>query len=159
MGTISNLNNIHLTAEQQTAMDTALKALETSATGVVINLEPKDRRKYGSINETNKLLVNKVYDYYISQPELGSPDIDWAEFAKDYESRAFLEKIINRLQSIVTGMTNAKTLHDYDNYQSALVDYNYVTYKAGTGTPGFEEKKNELGQFFVHTSGETTAKK
>ncbi|HBK31406.1 hypothetical protein [Limibacterium fermenti] len=158
MGTITNLNNKHLDEAQQTEVDTALKALEAALAPVVVNLEPKDRLKYGSINESNKLVVNKTYDYHKNQPELDSPDVDWVEFEKDYKSRAFLENIINRLQSLERGTINAKTLHDYDNLQSALVDHGYCSYKAGTGTPGFEEKNNEVSQFFAR-SGKTIEKK
>jgi hypothetical protein len=157
MGTITNLNNKHLDAEQSTAVDTALIGLETSLSPIVVNLEPKERLKYGSINENNKLVVNKTYDYHVNQPELDSPDVDWIEFEKDYKSRAFLENIINRLQSLTRGLINDKTLHDYDNLQSSLVDHAYTSYKAGTGTPGFEEKRAEVSQFFAR-SGKTAAK-
>ena len=45
-------------------------------------------------------------------------------------------------------MRDAKILHDYDNYQSALNDYAFTTYKAGSNAAGFQTKMNELKQFF-----------
>ena len=74
----------------------------------------------------------------------------WEEFKKDYSSRTNLEAIIARLDNLSTKIKNAKILHDYDNYQAALTDYAYTTYKAGTASPGYETKQNDLKQFFAN---------
>lgn len=68
------------------------------------------------------------------------------------DSRAFYEGIINRLEGLVTTLKNAKTLHDYDNYQAALEDYAYTVYRAASGAPEFEQKQNEMKQFFARSS-------
>ena len=151
---ITNLNNTHLTAAQLTDAQDALTQLETALQVINVNLSAEDRQKYGSINEQNKLFVNKVYDFNESQPTLSSPDVDWEEFNRDFTSRTNLEAIIARLDSLSTKLKNAKILHDYDNYQAALTDYAYTNYKAGTSSPGFETKMNETKQFF----GKTTSK-
>ncbi|WP_411811224.1 hypothetical protein ACLB9Y_14535 [Chryseobacterium scophthalmum] len=135
-----------------TAAQDAIAALETALAEITINLSPEDRRRYGSINEQNKLFVNKVYDYNQNQSNLSSPEVDWDEFNKDHSSRNNMEGMISRLESLITRLNNAKTLHDYDNYQSALVDYSYTTYKAGTASLGFENKYIDLKQFFVKNS-------
>jgi len=92
-----------------------------------------------------------VYDFSVNQPELLSPDVDWNEFKKDYESRAFIEAIVARIQKLMDGLENAKTLHDYDNYHAALDDYSYTGYKARTSAPGYENKLREIKQFFERT--------
>lgn len=148
---ITNLNNSHLTDAQDTNAKDALTALETTLAIVNINLSAEDRQRYGSINEQNKLLVNKVMDYHTNQPALQTPHVDWAEFSKDAASRANLESMIARLESLTTRLKNAKILHDYDNYQAALADYAYTNFMAGTGTVGFETKMNDLKQFFGRT--------
>ena len=152
---ITNLNNTHLTAAQLTDAQDALTQLETALQVINVNLSAEDRQKYGSINEQNKLFVNKVYDFNESQPTLSSPDVDWEEFNRDFTSRTNLEAIITRLDSLSTKLKNAKILHDYDNYQAALTDYAYTNYKAGTASPGFETKLNETKQFFGKTSKTT----
>lgn len=146
---ISNLNNEHLTAEQLAAAQSNLAALEETLAQEVRNLNVADRQRYGSINERNKLFVNKIHDYAVGQPSLNSPDVDWVEFKKDYESRQNLEQLIARLERLTSGLKNAKILHDYDNFQSALDDYAYTSYKAGTMATGYETKYKELKQFFV----------
>ncbi len=146
---ISNLNNVHLSAEQVAQAQSALSQLEQVLTAVNINLTPDERRKYGSVNEQNKLFINKVRDYNLSQTSLSATEVDWSEFNADYQSRTNYEGIISRLNNLVDRLNNAKTLHDYDNYQSALTDYAFTAYKAGSNEPGYEEKWAGLKQFFV----------
>lgn len=151
-----NLNNVHYTAAQKTATTTALTALETALAANFRNLSAEERRKYGSINEQNKLIVNKALSYRTNQPALSSADVDWIEFQNDFDSRTFIEATITRLQAVIDGLNNNKILHDYDNYQAALTDYGYSQYKAGTKAAGFETKVAEMAQFFNRT-GTTNA--
>lgn len=150
-----NLNSNHYLAAEKTAVNTNLAALEASLMPKVRNLSADERKKYGSINEINKLIVNKAKDYRSSQPTLSSPDVDWVEFQSDFDSRDFLQTTILRLQNMIDGLSNNKILHDFDNYQAALTDYDYSKYKASTKVAGFENKVNEMGQFFNRTG--TTA--
>lgn len=120
---LTNLNNTHLTAAKITDAQDALTALETALQDIQVNLSAEDRKKYGSINEQNKLFVNKVADFNKNTPQLSATDVDWAEFDKDYNSRLVYEGLIARLLAVATNLQNAKILHDYDNYQAALTDY------------------------------------
>ena len=153
---LTNLNNIHLTAANITAAKTALTQLETAVVSINSNLTAADRQKYGSINEQNKLFVNKVYDYQLNQSNLRTAQVDWTEFTNDYNSRLNMENLISRLESLTAKLKNAKTLHDYDNFQASLVDYAYTNYMAGTGAAGYETKQNELKQFFSKTASKNT---
>lgn len=158
---ITNLNNVHLSAtEIKTAKD-AVTALENALVTINVTLTPEDRQRYRSINEQNKLFVNKVSDYNQNQSQLGTAQVDWAEFEKDQTSRLNLENLINRLESMIVKLKNAKILHDYDNYHAALTDYAYTSYLAGTGADGYETKMSELKQFFVKTpsAGNPTTQK
>ncbi len=154
---ITNLNNTHLSATEANAAKDAVTQLETALAVIMVNLLAADRQKYGSINEQNKLLVNKIQDYHKSQPQLQTSQIDWDEFDKDHSSRILIEGLIARLESLLVKLNNAKILHDYDNYQAALVDYAYTNFMAGTGAAGYEIKLNDLKQFFNKTrpTGET----
>jgi len=149
---ITNLNNNHLTPAQVTAATAAITALETELAVININLLAEERQRYGSINEQNKLLVNKTMDYHNTQPALDTPHVDWAEFSKDFNSRNNLEGMIARLESLIVRLNNAKILHDFDNYQATLADYAYANFMAGTATPGYETKVNDMKQFFSRTA-------
>ena len=105
-----------------------------------------------SVNEQNKLLVNKVRDYQQSSPAMSSPDVDWTEFESDFQARAFLESRAARLSSLAYQMQSTKILHDNDNYQDALNDYAYAQYKKGANEPGFTEKVAEIKQFFPRST-------
>ena len=149
---LTNLNSAHLTDAQVTAAQNALTELENALAIITVQLTPEDRQKYGSINEQNKLLVNKVKDFRQSNPNLSVSDVDWDEFDKDFASRNVFESLINRLNALLIKLQGAKILHDYDNYQAALDDYAYTTYRAATGADGYENKYNELKQFFGRTT-------
>jgi len=101
-------------------------------------------------------MVNKVNDYRNSQPAVSSPEINWVEFAVDYDSRVFLQASIHRLEELVNGLSTNKILHDYDSFKAARVDYDYSKYKADSNVAGFQTKVNELAQFFNRT-GTTNA--
>jgi hypothetical protein len=151
-----NLNNTHYVVAEKTAVSTSLTALENALNAKIKNLSAEERQKYGSVNEQNKLIVNKVKDYRASQPGMSSPDVDWAEFQSDFDSRDFLQSTIVRLQTLIDGLTNNKILHDYDNYQAALTDYDFSKYKASTKAAGYEGKVTAIAQFF--TGGSSAAK-
>ncbi len=144
----TNFESRHFTPDEVIAINDALSALESALSSKLANLTTKERQQYGSINEQNKLVVNKVREYQNTQPALSSPDVDWGEFGNDYNSRELLESVIQRLEALQRGTTNAKILHDWDNYKAALIDYKYTKYKNDTAAAGYETKANELAQFF-----------
>lgn len=150
----TNFDARHFSATEKTAINTAVTSLETALIAKLANLTPEERQQYGSVNEQNKLIINKVKDYRDSQPALSSPDVDWVEFANDHDTRSYLQNLIQRLESLLDGLSNAKILHDWDNYQASLSDYEFAKYKNGTNAVGYETKVNELKQFF-NRSGET----
>lgn len=155
---LQNLNNVHLTEEQTAAVYQALTNLENAVKVLFINLSPEDRLKYGSVNEQNKLFINKVYDFANSQPELRSPDVDWEEFTKDFNTRKLCENVLNRLDNTMQNLRNRKILGDYDNLQDGLTDYAFTNYKAGTKAVGYEEKQKEYKQFFAKNKKKTPPK-
>ena len=104
---------------------------------------------YGSVNEEQERSINMDWDGHQNSPQLSTPDVAWDEFSNDKDSRVFYEGVMYRIDAIRLRVQNTKMLHDYDNYQMSLHDYGYTTYRAGSGAPGFENKMNELKQFFV----------
>jgi hypothetical protein len=86
---LNNLGIKHLTAAQKTAIDAALSTIETNILAVTQNLSAEELQKFGSINETNKLFVNKGREYFQTQPSMVSPDVDWVEFEADFQVRTF----------------------------------------------------------------------
>ena len=144
----TNFDNRHFSVIEKAAVDAALASLELAVSSKLANLSAAERQQYGSVNEQNKLIINKVKGFNDSQPALSSPDVDWAEFNNDFDTREYLQSAVLRLQSLIDGLGNAKILHDYDNYQAALTDYDFAKYKASTSAVGFQTKVAEIGQFF-----------
>jgi hypothetical protein len=156
---IENLNAQHYTLTEKQGFLSSMDAMEKQVATKFKNLSPEERTRYGSINEQNKLFVNKVKDYRANQPLLCSPDIDWVEFQNDMDSREFLQNAIARLESLLQSIRNNKILHDHDCYQVALTEYEYSKYRLGTKAIGFEVKVNDLAQFFSRTKVVSTPTK
>ena len=152
-----NISPNHLLPEEETAIDAAIDALEKALENKKRNLTPQERQRYGSVNETNKLLINKVFDFSRTQPDMCSPDVNWAEFAADHHDRTFFETRLTRLRTVMEIMENNKILYDFDNYQNALMEYSFTKYKKDTDKSGYATKYEALRQFFV-SSGKVTPK-
>lgn len=145
---MKNLIETKLTAADKAAVDEAIETLETIFEGKLRDLTEEERVRYGSINEQNKLLVNKVRDLQQSDANLASPDVNWTQFESDYQERLFLETRSSRLGNLAYKMQSTKILHDHDNYQDALSDYAYSQYKKGSGDSDYKNKTDELKAFF-----------
>ena len=148
------MNNNHVPVLDQTQFDTLIGQAEALIQPYLRNLSEEENGKVGSIDETGKLVVNKVKDYYETQPALSSTDVDWSEFKQDFESRRFYELRALRLMAFANAMLETKRLHDYDNLQNALIDYDYAKYKDRTSPGlGYDTKVQEIGQFFKKSGG------
>jgi len=132
-------------------LDDLLEQIETLIIGKLTAMTEADRVAYGSINEQNKLLVNKVWEMHQNNPSMSSPDVDWVQFKEDYDARQFLDTRGDRFARIASLFKSTKIRHDHDNYQDALDDYAYSQYRKGADDPGFTEKVAELKQFFNRT--------
>lgn len=148
---LKDLMQNQLTAANLAAINAALTQLESALLGKTVNLTPDERQRYGSINEQNKLLVNKTNDYRLSSPQFNSPQVDWTEFLSDFTTRATLEGFLQRLASILEQISDTKILHDNDNYQQALSQYSYISYLATQNVPGTTSIKDDLSQFFPNS--------
>jgi len=142
-----NLNSRHLTEQEKDKLNDLLNEIEQVLEGKLVNLTPAERQKYGCVDEKNKLLINKVRDFTRNDADTKTPDVNWEEFERDYISRQFWESYMARFNRLMTGMKNAKILHDYDNYQDAMRDYRYAKYKESL-VPGYATKVAAIKQFF-----------
>jgi len=152
MATFQNIIEKHFTDAEKQQLSTLLDQVEALLQPKLQNLNEEENVQYGSINEQNKLFVNKVGDYRNSQSNLSSPDVDWDEFFADAADRLFLETGATRIAALNKAMLETKRLHDYDNYQNSLVDYSFTKYKAGLEPgSGFDAKAEDIKQFFPRT--------
>jgi len=145
---LSNLMHLHFTAAEMNSIQGAIGTIQGILNSKSRNLSPEERRKFGRVREQNKLFINKVRDFRSHQPGLSSPDVDWQEFEADYQDRNFLEQVLSDLSTLSEMAGDAKILHDFDVYKAALTDYDYTKYKRGTDSLGYDNKYNELSQFF-----------
>lgn len=154
---LHNLIVKHITEAHKTAINDHFEGIELILKNYVVNLSPEERQEFGSIDEQNKLFANKVMDFYVSEPDKSSPQVDWTEYMGDYNDRVNCEAWMHRCNSLAEMLKNTKILHDYDNYHNALVDYKYTQYMDDTDTPGYKVKREELAQFFKNSGSGGTA--
>jgi len=145
---VEHLNNRHFSEQEKTTLEDLVAQLETGFAAKLSNLTSEERKQYGSVNEQNKLVIIKIKHFADHHSDLRCPDLDWQEFYADYSSREFLEALLGRLQRLTYDMSSAKILHDYDNYQHALRDYEYSKFRNNMDAPGFATKIKEIKQFF-----------
>lgn len=146
---MKNIIKSKFSETDRTEIDGLITELEGKFDGKTEVLSAEERQRFGSVNEQNKLIVNKARDYRQSKPELSAPNVDWNDFEDDYQSRVFTENCINRLMSMVHSLQSTKIMHDYDNYQDALRDRNYSKYQNDAGEDGYAVKVEEYKQFFT----------
>jgi hypothetical protein len=118
------------TPEELESLDTNLVGLELVAKKHAPNLTTGDRQQYGSIQDANKLMVNKGLFYMEQNPDIVPKFVDINEFKRDYEARYTIEKAIRRLDAIKRKLEDTKILLDYDNYQDVMAFYRAVRYLA-----------------------------
>lgn len=90
---MKNLIKTELNETSRGKINGFITSLEAELAGKLVALTEDERVKYGSINEQNKLLVNKTRDYRANNPAMSSPDVDWDEFESDFQARAFLSTL------------------------------------------------------------------
>ena len=83
----NDLIQVVYTAEELEAFNTGIAAVETFAAKYVLNLSAEDRQNLGSINETNKLFVNKTKILMEQNPSMVPVFVDQEEYGRDLTAR------------------------------------------------------------------------
>jgi len=138
-----------LTEEEKATISKALKDIKAIVDAKLPDLNADKRRFYGSINEQNKLFVNKAREVKTLNPQLVPLEVDWVEYEKDYNARMFYESTLLLANGVISRLESAKMMHDYDNYNDSLVLYRYIDFKRRSDTPGAEASYNVLKEFFT----------
>lgn len=147
----SNVISFSLTTEEQKKITDAINEIRTVVNAKLPDLNGEYRRFYGSINEQNKLIVNKAREIKQLNPSLSPVEVDWVEFEKDYNARMFYEGVLLQFEGITSRIESAKMMHDYDNYNDSLTLYRYLDYQRKSDTPGAEASYNSLREFFARS--------
>ena len=153
---MKNLGNLHISTSDMQLIDGHLTDLEQLFDRYLKVLSADERLRYSSVNEKNKLIINKVYDILRDYPQHIPADIDRAEFERDYNTRQYLERKIARLQALAKNLDDVKILHDYDNLQDSLGVYDFLQYLEKRQIPGIAELVAEMRQFFARPRNTAT---
>ncbi|RUT73332.1 hypothetical protein [Ancylomarina longa] len=127
-----------------------LDAMLSLANKYAPGLTAEQRSEFGSINETNKLLVNKGKLIMQENPKYLPAFIDMDEFERDFVAREEIEKMLRKLDLIQRKLSDTKILLDNDNYQDVMAFYRSVRYFANEDNQEAMPLYNELKKFFPH---------
>lgn len=144
----NDLIQVVYTPEELESCKTGMVAVETFAAKHVPNLSAEDRQNLGSINETNKLFVNKTKTLMEQNPSMVPVFINQEEYNRDLIAREEIEKLILKLDTIKRNLSETKILLDHDNYHDALAFYRSVRYLAREHQSGAIAVYEELKQYF-----------
>ncbi len=142
-------SNLHYDANEKQQVFAALDTLFNVLNPKAIPLSIEERLRYGSVDEKNKKIINKVKDYHSFEPSSSAPEVDWREFLADYEDRNFLEFVLSKLNSLAYEVESTKIVHDHNNFTDARTDYAYAKYREKMNIAGASQKSKELSQFFA----------
>lgn len=146
---VTNLNGEHFSQEEKAEVEKHWESILRVLRSKGRNLSPEERKKYGSVNEENKLVVQKVIDYHTNQPHLSSPEVDYKELQADWDDRMFLAGLVSKMTEGMNIANNIRITHDYDAISNARIDYRYTRYRMDTEPgAGFETKYRDLLYFF-----------
>lgn len=144
-------SNLHYDANEKQQVFAALDTLFNVLNPKAISLSTEERLRYGSVDEKNKKIINKVKDYHNFEPTSSAPEVDWREFLADYEDRNFLEFVLAKLNSLTYEVESTKIVHDHNNLTDARADYAYAKYREKMNIAGASQKSKDLAQFFAKT--------
>jgi uncharacterized FlgJ-related protein len=150
----------HFDANERATAISLFNQLRALLEPKLIQINPDDRRRYGSVSEENKKIINKVRDLIEQDPVNVPTEVDWVEFEADYIDRRFLESMRSMMAALLSEIQSTKIIHDFDNYHDALVYYHNQVYRMNSGASNAEGKVKELKQFFnSSTKKGSTSKK
>jgi hypothetical protein len=147
----NDLIKVVFTPEERDAVNQSLQAVADIINAKAPVLSNDDRRKYGSVADRNKLVINKAKTYLGQFPQFKPVKLDNAEFTNDYESRSDIETFMMNMADLQRKLTDIKILLDHDNYQAALAFYRSVRYNAQEKVASAIPIYNDLKQYFTHS--------
>lgn len=151
----NNLISVQFTATEVKQLDAALNSINKVMENKTFTINADERKRYGSINDNNKKLVDKVKLYMDNMPDSLPPMLDQAEFLRDYEAREILNVRLKLLKSVMDKMEQTKIMLDFDTFNNTLIYYRYIRFMAENKSPGMESIYNDLKQHFKRSSTAT----
>ena len=126
----NDLIHVDLQPEELTTCKDSIKAINDVISKIAPSLTNEERKNYGSINDSNKLFVNKTKLLMEKHPNLVPTFVNMVEFNSDYNARVEIEKLLIDIDDLKRKLEDTKILLDNDNYQDALAFYRSIRYYA-----------------------------
>lgn len=143
-----NLFELEFSNQELSTLEQALASIEQVIQGKTLLLSAEERRQFGSVNEENKLLINKAKEIVDEYEDFLPRRFDKPAFEKDYEGRVVLERLLQRARTITDQLRDTKIMLDFDNFQDTMRIYREIRHLHDQQEPGTEALYLGMKQFF-----------
>ena len=153
---LENLISISFTAEELTAIDTALASIEKIIKTKCVSLTPEQRTEYSRLGNRTENWSRKAIDYMSLKPALVPAFVDLPETLRDSTARNNLSLRFKRIESIYETMDDTLKVLGADVYNSCIAFYRNVKLMAQQNVQGADTVYSDLSTQFP---GKAPAKK
>ena len=153
---LENLISISFTAEELTAIDTALASIEKIIKTKCVSLTPEQRTEYSRLGNRTENWSRKTIDYMSLKPALVPAFVDLPETLRDSTARNNLSLRFKRVEAIYESMDDTLKVLGADVYNSCIAFYRNVKLMAQQNVQGAETVYSDLSAQFP---GKAPAKK
>ncbi len=143
-----NRISVKITAEDKTAIDNAVKVLETKLKPYLIALTPEERQTLPKAGDKTVAFLNKTKEFMESNPDLIPNFIDKDEFLVDLKAAEDLHVWFSVLNQIVSMLDDSMMLSASEAYMASLSYYGNAKNAAKMNISGAKEVYEELRKRF-----------
>lgn len=143
-----NLVSLNLSAEQLTAVDTALGELERQLS-VLVSLSVADKRRVTPMGEKSEAFCRQTLQLLAENPQLVPPNLDVADALSDLKSLDVLRPRVVRLTRLLSRAQDTEFALGCDAMSVAMRGYSLL--KGVSDREGLKELRRGLGVRFAKT--------
>jgi hypothetical protein len=156
---IDNQISISFTPQEVTQMYDALTVIENIIKPKVVNLTPKQRKKYSKISNKMEHFAAKSVNYIDLRPDLVPFFVDVPEMKKDIEARRVLDPMLKRLSILYEEIDDTNKLVGYDVYQCIIAYYRNIRMLDKQNVSGIDTIYEDLSKHFAGRPKKTKKEK
>lgn len=140
--------SITITPEAESAMLTKADEFLALLDAFAVSLDDDDRAAYFKLGEGRMAFDEKCDDYLHQRSDLRPDTVDLAEYDKDGAATAAAKRILAKVSTITTRLTDTLIVLGADRLSADLLFYHYLEFIARTGAAGADDIHDELRQLY-----------
>jgi len=139
-----NDHSIEITEAMETAVLAKAEELRALVAAVTLSLTDEQRSGYFKLGDARLAFDQKCGDYIHQNPALVPTTLNVVEYDKDGANMAALDRLLAKLATINSLITDTRVVSGSDRLDADLLFYNYLEFLAQTGTAGADAIHDDL---------------